>query len=376
MPPLSLLIKPASSLCNLRCAYCFYHSIAENRMTESYGIMNDETLEVIVSKALQFADWSCTFAFQGGEPTLAGLDFFKKLIMLQKKYNTKKVQINNTLQTNGMAIDHEWAEYLSKNRFLVGISLDGPKDLHDMFRHDSGMKGTFSRVMNAISLFNRYKVEYNILFVVNSVVARHAEKVYSFFKRNNFRYLQFIPCLDPLGEKQGLHEFSLSPERFALFLKKLFDLWYDDIIRGNMISIRYFDNLVGMMAGYRPEICGMTGECICQMVIEADGGVYPCDFYVFDEWYMGNIKELSFEELKNSETGKMFVEVSRHISRECISCKWYSLCRGGCRRLREPFYDGKPALNFFCESYREFFEHAAARLKQLAVMFSGRQAFI
>lgn len=372
MPPLSVLIKPASGNCNLRCKYCFYHSVTENRAVKSYGIMEYDTLDIIVKKTLQFADHICTFAFQGGEPTLAGFDFYKKLIELQKKYNTKNVKINNALQTNGIAINDEWAEFLAQNNFLIGISLDGPKDIHDILRFDAKGKGSFNTVMSTINLFNKHKVEYNILFVVNSYVARHVSKVYNFFKKNKFEYIQFIPCLDPLDEKPGSYDFSLTPERFTYFLKNLFDLWYDDIIKGNMISIRYFDNLVMMLMGHRPEACGMSGVCSCEFVIEANGGVYPCDFYVIDEWYLGNIKESEFEELRHSDTCNKFIDVSKHVDPQCKECKWINLCRGGCRRSREPFVDGKPSLNYFCPSYKEFFEYASPKLQHLASLFSRR----
>lgn len=373
MPPLSILMKPASGNCNLRCKYCFYHSVTEIREVENYGMMKLDTLETIVKKALQFADRFCTFAFQGGEPTLAGLDFYKKLIEYQKLYNTKKVQVQNAIQTNGIVINDEWAKFLADNNFLVGISLDGPKDIHDLIRFDAGGSGTFTRVMNTLSLFNKYKVEYNILCVVNLYVARHINKVYNFFKKNGFKYLQFIPCLDPLNEQPGGYDYSLAPERYTGFLKNLFDQWYQDIMKGNVISIRYFDNLVGMFMGMRPEACGMSGVCNCQFVIEADGGVYPCDFYVIDEWYLGNIKDLGFEELKFSENGKRFVEVSKYMDPKCEGCKWLNLCRGGCRRSREPFVDGRPVLNYYCSSYEEFFEYAVKRLQQLAAMFSARR---
>lgn len=372
MPPVSLLIKPASSNCNLRCKYCFYHSIAENRDIQSYGIMEVETLEILVKKTLEYADIACTFAFQGGEPTLAGLEFFNKLIEFQNKYNKKNVKINNSIQTNGIVIDGEWAEFLHDNNFLVGLSLDGPKDIHDMNRVDEKNKGTFNNAMRTVDLFNRYKVEYNVLFVVSAAVARHASKVYNFFKKNNFQYIQFIPCLDPLDEEPGGHSYSLTPDRFTNFLKTLFDVWYDDIKQGKEISIRYFDNLVGMVMGYPPENCGMSGVCQCQFVVEADGGVYPCDFYVVDEWYLGNLKDEGFDEIGQSKTALEFMEVSKHIDLKCKECKWLNICRGGCRRNREPFVDNKPELNYFCPSYMEFFEYVTPRLDELARAFSRR----
>lgn len=370
MPSLSVLIKPVSSLCNLKCKYCFYHSVSELREVRNYGVMDVNTLESIVRKALEFSDFSCTFAFQGGEPTLRGLGFFKHFIELQKKYNLKNVQIYNAIQTNGIVIDDEWAKFLSENNFLVGISLDGTKEIHDSIRINSASKGSFNKVMNSIKLFNKYNVQYNILCVVNSYVARHINKVYSFFKKNDFSYLQFIPCLDPLNQPPGLHEYSLTPERYSYFLKNLFDLWYDDISRGNFISIRYFENLVQMVMGQPPELCGMTGQCNCQFVIEADGGVYPCDFYVLDEWYLGNIKDLGFPDLKYSDAGKKFVETSIHIDEKCTQCKWLYICRGGCRRNREPFINGLPSPNYYCSSYYQFFDHAFERIKHLAQSLS------
>ncbi len=366
MPPLSLLIKPASSNCNLRCKYCFYHSIAESRTQSSYGIMSRDMLEILVKKALEYAEGSCTFAFQGGEPTLAGLDFYKELVELQKKYNSKNVKINNSIQTNGMVIDDQWSRFLAANKFLVGISLDGPKDIHDMNRVDTLEAGSFNQVMNTIGLFNEYGVDYNILTVVNAVTARHISKVYNFFKKNNFKYLQFIPCLDPLNEMPGGQDYSLTPARYSRFLNTLFDLWYQDFISGNGVSIRYFDDLTDMLTGYPPSSCGMAGFCTCYYVVEADGSTYPCDFYVIDEWYLGNIRDSGFDEMRKSQNGIGFVEVSKNIDPECRKCRHFQLCRGGCRRTREPFENGKPILNYYCSAYKDFFDHSEDRLKRIA----------
>ena len=372
MPPISLLIKPASSLCNLACSYCFYHSIAKSRETASYGIMNDETLELLVIKALNYAENICTFAFQGGEPTLAGMEYFEKLVVLVEKYNVKKVPVSFAIQTNGLEIDMKWAKFLASNKFLVGISLDGPKVIHDSCRVDLKEKGSFNRVMKSIELLNNYGVDYNILCVVTSYTARHINKVYSFFKKNNFKYLQFIPCLDPLDEIPGGNEYSLTPERYTYFLKCLFDEWYKDIKSGNIVSIRYFDNLIEMLAGYPAESCGMSGMCTSYFVIEADGGVYPCDFYVIDQWRLGSISSNAFEELKICKEAKEFVDVSKYVDPLCHECEFYMLCRGGCRRSREPFIDGKPVLNYYCPSFKEFFHYAGKRLQEIAHMFSNQ----
>jgi len=369
MPQINLLIKPASSSCNLKCKYCFYHDVAENRLTANYGMMDTGLLEEIVKKALEYADQVCTFAFQGGEPTLRGLDFYKKLIEFENKYNIKNVKINNVLQTNGLMIDEEWAAFLEENKFLVGISLDGPKEIHDLNRLGINGEGSFNRAMTAIRFFENYQVEYNILFVVNGYVARHANKIYNFFKKHNFSYLQFIPCLDPINDRHGSNEFSLDPNRFTYFLKSLFDLWYEDIMKGKIVSIRYFDNITGMFMGYRPEACGMLGYCQRQFVVESNGGVYPCDFYVVDEWLMGNIRENGFDELQKTDAGKKFIEMSKPITSQCRECTWFDICRGGCRRDREPFIDGQAGKNYYCNSYKEFFEYSEKRFRQVAAMF-------
>lgn len=363
MPPISVLIKPASSLCNMRCKYCFYSDIADNREVKSYGIMSEATLENLIKRAFEYASGSATFAFQGGEPTLAGLDFYRKLIELEDRYNTNGIPVQNALQTNGYIIDDEWAEFLGKNKFLVGLSLDGTKDIHDALRVDAAGKGTFSRAQRAARLLRKHGVEFNILCVVNNFVARSPKKVYDALKE--FGFIQFIPCLDGFdGEKKV---FSLSAQRYTEFLKVTFREYYKDFCAGHPVSVRNFDNYVGMLLGRRPENCAMAGVCTCYTVVEGDGSVFPCDFYVLDEWKLGNINEASFEELTTCELARKFVSVSTHRSEECTTCKWFPLCRGGCRREREPITDGTPSLNRFCESYKQFFEACYPQMEDMAI---------
>lgn len=365
MPPINILIKPASSACNLHCSYCFYHDVAENRNQSSYGRMTEATLETIVKKTLEFGESQVGFAFQGGEPTLVGLGFYQKLLEFQKKYNLKKAKISNAIQTNGILIDEEWAVFLSENDFLVGLSLDGPKDIHDLNRIDIQGKGSFNRIQKTIELFNKHKVEYNILCVVTKLVARHIEKVYNFYAKKGFNYLQFIPCLDGLGEQPGLNSYSLTPEIYVNFLKRLFDLWFHDFINGKRISIRMFDNLLQVLMGYHPESCDMKGHCSTNIVIEADGSMYPCDFYVLDKWKTGNILNDNYEEIFQRETGKEFVNVSLDITEQCRLCEWFSICRGGCRRNYEPIIDSETGGNYFCSAYKEFYQYTLPRFREV-----------
>lgn len=367
MPAASVLIKPVSSACNLRCKYCFYHSISQNRSVSNYGVMNEDTLVNLVKNILEYADGHCTFAFQGGEPTLAGLDFFKRVVELQKEYNVKRVKVENTIQTNGTLIDEEWAEFLAQHDFLMGLSVDGPKDINDGARIDINEKSTFNRVMNTVRLFKKYNVQYNVLSVVTSYSTRHIRQLYSFYKKHGVKFLQFIPCMD---EERGSGNFhSLTGEKYGYFLKILFDLWYEDFIKGEKIDIRYFSNLVQMAAGYRPEECGMNGTCQCYFVVEADGGVYPCDFYVKDEWRLGNINQDRFESMLDHPRAKSFVQSSTVIDEKCMQCRYYSLCRGGCRRWREDFVENKITLNKLCPAYEAFLEHASDRIFNLSRLF-------
>lgn len=367
VPAISLLIKPASSACNMKCKYCFYHDVAENRQISDYGKMSLDTLEVIIKKTFEYADAIASFGFQGGEPTLAGLDFFKSVILLQKKYNTKRVKVQNAIQTNGMLMDDEWAEFLKQNGFLVGLSLDGTQDIHDRYRIDNGSKGTFERVINAAKIMDKHKTEYNILTTVNKDVAKDIKRIYYFFKKQKFHYLQFIPCLDGYDcEKQ---DYSLTPELYGDFLKELFSLWYVDLNKGTPVSIRYFDNLVTMIGGYPPESCGMSGMCSCYYMIEADGSVYPCDFYVTDEWKIGNILTDGFDQMHESETAKHFVEVSKQVADDCKKCRHFQICRGGCRRNREPISLSQNNKNSLCKAFESFFDSCTEDLIKTAKKF-------
>ncbi|MEG2087024.1 MAG: anaerobic sulfatase maturase [Angelakisella sp.] len=365
MPPGNLLIKPASGLCNMRCRYCFYADETQNRAVESFGIMTGDTLEKLVVAALTYFTGECTFAFQGGEPTLAGLPFFRTLIALVKEHNVRRLKVHYAIQTNGYVIDDEWAEFVGENNFLVGLSLDGTKELHDSLRPDAAGNGTYHRVLHAAQLLERHHVEYNLLTVVTAPLAKKIGSVYGFYKRSGFRYQQYIACLDPLGEQRGGHAYSLTPADYEYFLKTLFDRWYQDVRRGEFVYNRYFENLVGMLLGQPPESCGMAGFCSQQWVVEADGGVYPCDFYVLDEYKLGNLCTDSFPQLEQRRQELGFVEQSRVQAPECAQCRWYSLCRGGCRRDRDQM-DGTLGLNYFCSAYRAFFQYAYPRLEEIA----------
>lgn len=366
MGPLSVMIKPASGLCNFRCRYCFYLDELENREKGCLGIMSEETLDAVLTEVLKNAEGHCTIAFQGGEPTLAGLQFFEKVVELEKNRNVNHCKIQNSIQTNGSLLDEKWAAFFAREGFLVGISLDGDKQLHDQNRIDANGNGTYGKVIAAIKLLQRYGVEFNILTVITAQTCRHARKVYRFFTENGLDFQQFIPCLDPLGEERGQHSWSLTPKLYGQFLKDLFDCWYADAAKGIWRYNRYFYNLLLIMKGRYPEACGMGGLCSAQIVVESDGSVYPCDFYVLDQWKLGNFCTHSLAQIEQKRRELRFIEMSAKHHPDCLSCQWQMLCRGGCRRDRCSDIADQPGKNYFCHSYRQFFEYAYPRLWELA----------
>ena len=359
MESVQMLIKPSSGTCNMRCSYCFYWDEMEKRETKNFGFMTEETLECLVRRAFSSAGDQAGFTFQGGEPTLVGLPFYKRLMELEEQYNVRRIPVANAIQTNGYGLNEEWSAFFAEHHFLVGISLDGTKYTHDAFRLDGGGRGTFGAVMAAIGCLERHGVEYNILTVVNKRTAAAVRKLYAFYVKNGFQYLQFIPCLDPLGETPGGHGFSLTPEEYGEFLVQLFDLWYVDLQKGKQPFIRQFENYVSILMGLPAEACDMRGCCSLQYVTEADGSVYPCDFYVTEEFCLGNIRERSLEELAESGEAKRFL-AEGSLRAACAGCEYAFLCRGGCRR----YWSG--GANYFCPSYRRFFQAALPRLQEIA----------
>nr|WP_302819989.1 anaerobic sulfatase maturase [Ruthenibacterium lactatiformans] len=357
MREIHVMLKPASGLCNMQCRYCFYADETSKRNTANFGIMSFDTLHSVLEKVLREVTHSCTIAFQGGEPTLAGLSFFRQAVSICKGKNVNRCKISFALQTNGLLIDDEWCEFLAENHFLVGISLDGPKELHDANRIDTVGKGTYSRVMHALQLLKSHGIDTNILTVVTADTAKNYRKAYNFFTRSGFDYQQYIPCLDPLDEPRGKQPWSLTPEQFEKYLKTAFDCWYQDAMRGQKRYHRYFDNLLLMLNGQLPEACGMLGICGMQYVVEADGSVYPCDFYMLDQYRLGNFNTDTLAQIDTKRKEIGFVEQSCEKDKKCKTCRWYQLCRGGCRRDRDYYQDGI-GRNYYCTAYAHFFEYA------------------
>ena len=358
------LIKPASGACNMKCTYCFYRDEVSERSVKNYGMMSEETADILIKRALEETDGPVAFAFQGGEPSLMGLDWYRHFVSAVHTLD-KNHRSSFAFQTNGYIIDREWASFFRENNFLVGLSMDGSRRIHDMYRRGNDGEGSFRRVYAAAEALSAENAQFNILVTVTRDVAENIETLMPFFLRNGFRYLQFIPCLDPLGDKG--QEYSLTPDIFTEFLKKLFVYYYNSWRDGHYVSIRYFDNLVSMKCGNPPEECGMAGVCSdSYCVVEADGSVFPCDFYVLDGYEMGNIRTDSLSSLDKKRKEMGFVEQSLSLPEECRTCSVFSLCHGGCRRERENYITGEMGLNRLCSSYREFLTFADKALSTMA----------
>lgn len=348
MPPLSIMVKPASSLCNMACEYCFYHDVSSLRTVENLGVMAKDTSEKLIKSALAFANGeSIAFAFQGGEPLLAGRDYFQHFVDTVKQYNLKNSPIYYSLQTNGTLIDQSWTSFFAKYQFLIGLSLDGNFE-QNKFRVDRKGQNKFYKILTAATLFEQYKVEFNILTVLTGYAAQYIEAIYRYLAHEKgFRYLQFIPCLRPFDDNSE-NDLYMTDEQYAHFLIHGFNLYVKDYMRENYVSIRQFDNFVRLYLGQHAEQCGMTGHCTHQFVVEGNGNIYPCDFYCLDEWLLGNIHDISLSEMANSKKAKDFIRESIAVPEKCKQCKFVSICRaGGCKRTR--------ADRDYCKAYQAFF---------------------
>lgn len=358
MPPLTLMIKPVSGLCNMQCRYCFYRDEMSRRETPLHEPMTLRTLENLIRRAMLRAEGELNLIFQGGEPTLAGKDFYRQLLLLEKKYRRADVTIRHAIQTNGLALDEEWCAIFREGGFLVGVSLDGTAALHDLNRRDRAGQPTAERVLDSISLLRREKIPYNILCVVTETMAAQAKQVFSALREHAF--LQFIPCMD-----DGTGAPLLTSRDYGGFLIDLFDCYEQAYHSGKPVSIRTFDNWLAMACGYPPESCAMNGHCARATLIEADGSVYPCDFYAVDEWYLGNINDTALPRLERADAAERFVQ-PLPLPEQCRECPWLLLCRGGCRRDREPHSESIEGVSRWCEGLQLFFYQRGKRLHTLA----------
>jgi len=370
----SVLIKPAGPDCNMACTYCFYLEKANLFNQAKIHRMGEDVLREMVKQVMRQSGPQVSFGWQGGEPTLMGLPFFQRAVDFQMEYGYGKT-VGNGLQTNGLLIDKEWARFLKKYNFLVGLSLDGPEHIHDRYRRTRGGKGTWNRVLDSAKLMLDVGVEVNALIVVNDYSVQFPEEIYQFHKELGLTHMQFIPCVEKIpGTPSDLAPFTVPAKAYGEFLCKLFDLWMDNFVDGRpTTSIRFFDSLFYHYVGLAPPDCTLLRECGVYVVVEHNGDIYACDFYVEPEWRLGNIMKDDLIDLLNSPKQREFGRVKSQLPPECLQCSWLKYCWGGCPRERIAGAKGR-FHNHLCEAYKMFFDHADSKLQKLAEEWKTQQA--
>lgn len=363
MPPFSLLIKPAGADCNLRCAYCFYLEKAALYPETVHHRMSDAVLARLVSSYLATDQPQYAFGWQGGEPTLMGLDFYQRVVALQQQFGRPGSQVSNGLQTNGTLLNDAWAEHLARYHFLVGVSLDGPPDLHDVHRVTVTGQPTYPRVMAGIGALRRRRVDFNILTLVNRVNGSHPQAVYRHLVDAGFHYQQYIPGVAFDG-RGGTLPFSVEPEQWGDFLCGLFDGWYPADTR--TVSIRLFDSILVRLVDGLANVCTMGRDCRQYFLVEHTGDVYPCDFFAEPEWKLGNIMETDWPELMASPRYRDFGARKSQWHAACETCPWLDWCAGDCPKHRYLHGRDPRQLSFLCAGWQRFYAHTADRFKRLA----------
>ncbi len=363
MQPFTLLIKPSGSDCNLDCTYCFYKDRARE-IGHGRQRMSGEVLERLVKDYLALGFEVSGFSWQGGEPTLMGLDFYERVVELQKKYGGAGQQVSNALQTNAVLLDDEWCRFLHDNKFLVGISIDGPKEFHDYYRRDHSGGGTFDRVMTAIENCRKYDVEFNTLTLLNNINVEHADELFDFFVDNGIKYLQFISCVERDPATGGVADFSITPEQYGEFLCRIFDRWYE--YGPEKLSIRTFDSILSYCITGKQTICTFDKQCSAYIVVEHTGECFCCDFFVEPKWRLGSIFETPIEKLAASAKKRAFARAKQNLCNKCLLCRHLSVCRGGCMKDRAALDESWNTESYFCESYRRFFDYTMPRFMQIA----------
>ncbi len=372
MKHISVMIKPASSLCNLKCKYCFYEDESGIRENRSYGLMDEKTMKAVITNVLSALTGNdeVTFAFQGGEPTLAGLTFFKNFIEYVNIEKSRNVKVSYVIQTNATLLNDEWCEFFKENGFLVGVSLDLHKGSHDLVRASADGNGSFEMVLEKVRLLEKHGAEFNILCTLTNEIAKYPRKVWEFIVKNDLKFVQFTPCLGSLSDgdrekKENGDNYALSPERFAAFYKDITDRWYIDFKNGDVRSIKLIHDITNLVLFNKRAACGIDGKCCPQIIVEADGSAFPCDFYCLDEYLIGNLANddvlTLYERSAASKTkdGKPLPDL-------CSSCKYISICNGGCKRMRENI-----CFNSDSEGscgYRDLLDHLLPKIYSLRGM--------
>ena len=379
MKSFHIMAKPTGPICNLDCKYCFYLEKENLYPGKSDFAMSYDVLESFIKQKIEIHNVDqVNFAWQGGEPTLLGIDFFKKVVELQEKYSNGK-RIENGFQTNGILLNDEWCSFFFENNFLIGLSIDGPKELHDKYRVYKGGQPTFDRVMRGIQFLKKHEVEFNTLTVVNKKNSYYPLKVYNFLKEAGSGYMQFIPVVERVSENEQLKlvlpdykgdaevtDWSVESLQYGNFLCEIFDEWVQKDVGEYFVQI--FDVALESWLGIQQSLCVFNETCGRALAIEYNGDLYSCDHYVYPENKLGNIIEQPLESLIYSEQQVKFGKDKKDTLPEyCLNCEVKFACNGECpkhRFIETP--DGENGLNYLCAGYKKFFNHINPYMKFMA----------
>ena len=370
--PLYVMLKPAGAMCNLACEYCYY---LEKAHMHNYGpktLMSDSLLEHFVKQYIESQTTpNVLFLWHGGETMMRPLSFYQRALELQRKYAHGRT-IDNAFQTNGTMLTDEWCRFFKENNWLVGVSVDGPKEFHDAYRQNRLGQPSFDQVMRGINLLNKHGVMWNAMAVVNDLNVKHPKEFYHFFKSIGCRYIQFTPIVERLAEHEdgrhlaapdqkdcSLAHFSVTPEDWGDFLCTIFDEWVRNDVGKYFIQI--FDATLANWVGVDPGLCTMARSCGHAGVMEYNGDVYSCDHFVFPEYKLGNIRQNTLLEMMYSERQLEFGRMKQgSLPGQCRSCGYLFACNGGCPKDRfAQTVDGEPNLNYLCKGYHQYFKHVA-----------------
>ena len=342
----------------MKCEYCFYMRPGDPYLSGERHVMDDMTLRTMISGYMKSAGRCASFGWQGGEPLMAGIDFFKRAVRYQQSDGLSAQMASNNLQTNGTLLNDEWAKFFRQYNFFIGVSLDGPEEYHNRYRHFADGSNSFRRTIKGIESLRNNQVDFSILTVVNDVIVKKPVELYNFFIRNGFHYLQFIPCVEIDKKTEKIKEYSVDAGHYGDFLCALFDVWYNN---GKPVaSIRLFENILAIYMGVKPEICAFNDRCGSYAVIEYNGDVYPCDFFVEKQWLAGNLLETPVHVIGEAPKIQTFNRNKMQQSSGCTDCEWNFICHYGCQHYR---LDN--GTNYLCGAYREFFRYTSQRFIKL-----------
>ncbi|MBI4522745.1 MAG: anaerobic sulfatase maturase [Deltaproteobacteria bacterium] len=366
-----IMAKPIGAICNLDCHYCYYLK-KEDLYPETKSFrMTDDMLEEYIVQHIEAAPGPVVnFSWHGGEPTLLGVDYFEKIVAFQKKHKPPELKITNGIQTNGTLLDERWCRFLAAEGFSIGLSLDGPQELHDAYRVTKGQKPTYKQVMRAWKLLRQHRITCDLLCVVHSYNVRYPTQVYRFFKDIGVEYLQFLPLVESLRDGQGgVSELTVPAEAFGEFLCTVFDEWVKQDVGRVMIQI--FDEAARPACGVEHSLCIFRETCGDVPVVEHNGDFYSCDHFVEPNYRLGNITDTRLAELVDGPEQRKFGQDKRDtLPRYCRECEVLDMCNGGCpkdRIIKTP--DGEEGLNYLCAGYKRFFTHAKPNLERMASLW-------